>query len=88
MYINKYIYIYTTQLLTVAILDLRKLKKYLILFVNQTKGQLTYRCTIWNIIYTNIWGKPIGDGKERVRAGRGTDVLLRNDHQLITQLFL
>ena len=30
------------------------------------------------------WGKAIGGGRERVRVGRGTNILTQNDHQKIT----
>ena len=33
-------------------------------------------------------GKPIGGGRERVRAGGGIHILSPNDHQQITQIIL
>ena len=46
----------------------------------QTRDQLSEEA----IRGLNAWGKPKGGGMEGVQAGRGTNILLPNDHQQIT----
>ena len=36
----------------------------------------------------DIWGKPIGGGREGVQAGRGTNTLPHNDHLKITRIIV